>query len=206
MEAERYDELAAVNPLLPDGITAIHRQFAADAIPHAFGGAIALTYCSVPGATADIDIYVFLPQAELRRVLDAIGAVVPITDRAKAEREMQNTAQVRLRWDRIPVDVFFSNSKFHDSMATRAVGVEYDAISLPVLSAEDLVICKAAFNRPKDWIDIEAIFKVQDGALDADYFRYWLSEFNQPPDDEPSRRIEAFIRQYGGTTGVSPSG
>ena len=187
-----------MNRYLPEGIVAIHQQFAEDAIPHAFGGAIALAYCSVPRATADIDINVFLPQSDRHRVLDSISIVVPLANRADAERQIEHMAQVRLRWNRIPVDLFFSNSDFHDSMATRAKMVTYRGSLLPVLSAEDLIICKAAFNRPKDWIDIEAIFKVHDGALDAIYLRRWLCEFNQPPDDEPLQRIEAFSRQYGG--------
>lgn len=87
-------------------------------------------------------------------------------------------------------------------MATRANVVTYRDSLLPVLSVEDLIICKAAFNRPKDWIDIEAIFDVQDGDLDTAHLRRWLSEFNRPPDDEPLPRIEAFIQQYSGDSGL----
>lgn len=77
-----------MNRYLPEGIVAIHRQFAKDAIPHAFGEAIALAYCSILRATADIDINIFLPQADFRRVLDSIGTVIPMTNRTTAEREI----------------------------------------------------------------------------------------------------------------------
>lgn len=37
-----------MNQYLPEGIIALHNQFARDAIPHAFGGAIALAYWEYP--------------------------------------------------------------------------------------------------------------------------------------------------------------
>jgi hypothetical protein len=36
---------------------------------------------------------------------------------------------------------------------------------VPILAPEHLLTCKAIFNRPKDWLDIEQILV---GALDAD--------------------------------------
>jgi len=186
-----------MNQYLPAGITAIHSRFEQDGIPHAFGGAIALAYWSVPRATVDIDINVFLSQDQRGRVLDSITAVVPLPNRADAERQVEHTAQVRLRWGRIPVDLFFSNSDFHGAMAERARVVDYAGTMIPVLSAEDLIICKAAFNRPKDWLDIETTFQIQTGSLDASYLRHWLSQFYETPDDIPLQRVEGFIRQYG---------
>ncbi len=182
-----------MNRYLPQGIIDIHNAFARDSIPHAFGGAIALAYWSAPRATTDIDINVFLSQDQHLRVLDSIATVVPLTNRADAERQVEHAAQVRLRWDRIPVDLFFSNSEFHDAMAERARVVEYVGTMIPVLSAEDLIICKAAFNRPQDWLDIENMFQVQASALDAAYLRRWLSEFYQP-EDLALQRVEGFIR------------
>jgi hypothetical protein len=185
-----------MNDNLPRGIIDIHNAFARDGIPHAFGGAIALAYWAEPRATADIDINVFLSQDQRVRVLDSIATVIPLTNRADAERQIEHTAQVRLGWDRIPVDLFFSNSEFHDAMAERARIVDYVGTKIPVLSAEDLIICKAAFNRPKDWLDIEREFQIQRSALDAAYLRRWLREFYPAPEDEPRLRVEGFISQY----------
>lgn len=139
----------------------------------------------LPKGITDIDINIFLPQDQRARVLDSIATVVPFPNRADADRHVEHTAQVRLRWGRIPVDLFFSNSDFHDAMAERARVVDYVGTLIPVLSAEDLIICKAAFNRPQDWIDIEHMFQIQRSALDSTYLRRWLSEFSASPDDLP---------------------
>ena len=45
----------------------------------------------------------------------------------------------------------------HDEMATRARTVEFGPVQIPILSPEDLIICKAVFGRPKDWVDIESM-------------------------------------------------
>jgi hypothetical protein len=66
--------------------------------------------------------------------------------------------------------------------------------SSDVITAEDLIICKALFNRPRDWIDIEDIFRVQPH-LDAAYLRRWLSEFSAP-EDARTLRIESLIQQF----------
>lgn len=190
-----------MNQYLPEGIIVIHGRFAQDNIPHAFGGAIALAYWGIPRATNDIDVNVFLSQEHRARVLDSISNIFPITNRADAERQVEHTAQVRLRWGRLPVDLFFSDTDFHDAMAERARVVDYVGTRIPVLSAEDLLLCKAFFNRPKDWIDIEDVVRVQ-AHLDVGYLCHWLNEFPDP-DGERLLRVNRllFERQLGGGLG-----
>ena len=47
---------------------------------------------------------------------------------------------------------------------------------IPIISAEDLIICKVAFNRPKDWFDLSNILRIQAGRLDRAYLDHWLVE------------------------------
>jgi hypothetical protein len=182
-----------MNQYLPEGLIVLHNRFAHDHIPHAFGGAIALAYWGVPRATTDIDINIFLSKNQRVRVLDSIGTTFPLTNRADAERQIEHTAQVRLRWGAIPVDLFFSNTPFHEAMATRTHEVDYVGTPIPVLSAEDLVICKYLFNRGKDWTDIETIVQVQ-AHLDEPYLMQWLTEFSEA-DDERLARLERMLRE-----------
>jgi hypothetical protein len=55
--------------------------------------------------------------------------------------------------------------------------------------------CKAAFNRPRDWIDIEAIFKVPRERIDVSYHLGRLSSF-YTPEDPPLQRIDELVRSY----------
>lgn len=174
-----------MNELLPDEILVIHRVLAEASIPHGFGGAIALAYWGTPRYTHDVDINIALPSDAHPRVLDALALAFPLTDRPKAERDITRIAQTRLRWGDVPVDVFFANTPFHDAIATRTREMPYMAgVTIPVISAEDLILCKAFFNRPKDWFDIETIINVQEH-LDDGYLHHWLAEF---PDADGERR------------------
>ncbi len=184
-------------PLLPVQLIQVHETLASHGIPHAFGGAIALAFYGIPRGTRDLDINIALPPAEHHRVLDALASLFPIADRERAERELTRFTQAHLRWDETGIDIFMADIPFHDAIAERSHEVEYEGVRLPIISAEDLVVLKAAFNRTKDWADIENIFQVQNGRLDGAYMRRWLAEFYLPPDDLPRQRVEGFIRQYG---------
>ncbi|MBI3979296.1 MAG: nucleotidyltransferase [Chloroflexi bacterium] len=185
-----------MNLSLPDRLLAIHREFAQAHIPHAFGGAIALAYYGQPRATYDIDVNIALRVDRHGRVLDALSSLFPIQDRARIEKEILQTAQTRLRWGAIPVDLFFADLPFHASIASRTKEVEFAGTKIHVISAEDLIICKSAYDRRKDWLDIESIFQIQRQHLDQAYVRRWLDEFF-PPEDERIRKIEGYIADYG---------
>src|SRR5437870_2622595 len=106
--------------LLPDEIIALHQALEADEVPHAFGGAIALAFCGIPRYTQDIDINIFLHVEQLDRVLDVLDPLFPIPKRADVARQIRANAQVRLRWEATPVDLFFSEISYHDAVAARA--------------------------------------------------------------------------------------
>ena len=70
---------------------------------------------------------------------------------------LERDGQVRLAWDRNPVDLFFSYDPFHDAMREATRRVPFAETTIPILSPEHLTVCKAMFDRPKDWLDIEQI-------------------------------------------------
>ena len=183
-----------MNEFLPDEIVVIHRVFVEAAVPHGFGGAIALAYWGTPRYTHDVDINIALPSDDHARVLDALAMAFPLNDRPKAERDIMRIAQTRLRWGDVPVDLFFANTPFHDAIAARTREMAYTGdTTIPVISAEDLILCKAFFNRPKDWFDIETIITVQ-ANLDVAYLHHWLAEFSDA-DGERQRRIDHLLAE-----------
>ena len=185
-----------MNQLLPDEIIAIHAALERGGVPHAFGGAIALAFCGIPRYTHDIDVNIALRVGQSGRVLDALSSLFPIPERQRVDRAIKRDAQVRLRWGETPVDLFFSDLPFHEAIAARTREVDYVGTRIPVISAEDLIVCKAAYNRGQDWVDIENIVKVHGQRLDQGYLRHWLGTLF-PPDDERVRKIEGYIAEYG---------
>lgn len=157
---------------LPEKVVAIHRALAAAKVPHAIGGALALAYYAEPRATVDVDVNVFVATGRwprIREALATLGVDVGI-DEAALERD----GQVRLWWGRNPVDLFFSYDPFHDEMEGATRRVPFADTRIPILAPEHLTICKAMFDRPKDWLDIEAILVVAE-PLDVGAIKSWLT-------------------------------
>ena len=140
--------------ILAEKVIALHQALIE--LPHAFGGALALAYYAEPRATIDIDLNIFVGTDELSRVvgpLDELGIPFEPQDRSIAVRD----GQVRLWWDQTALDLFFAYDRFHQAAQGAAREVPFGDETIPILAAEHLVVCKAVFDRPKDWIDIAAV-------------------------------------------------
>jgi hypothetical protein len=174
-------------PSLPDKVIEIHEALRTTEIPHAIGGALALAYYAEPRATIDIDLNVFVPPERWRDVIDALtplGVDTESVDAAVLERD----GQYRLWWGDNPVDLFFAYDEIHDAMRKEARRVPFADTTLPILSPEHLAVCKAMFDRPKDWLDIEQILVATD-ALDVDAIEGWLRRM-AGEEDPRLRRFE----------------
>ncbi len=182
---------------LPQKILGLHRVFTEREIPYGFGGAIALAYHAEPRATDDIDVNILLPPDRGNDVLAALDMLFATPDRDEQLQRIATRDQTRLLWDQTYIDLFFIDTAFHESLANRIRSVGFGDVAIPILSAEDLIVCKALFNRPNDWIDIQRIYRIQDGALDVQYVRKWLRYFvgESDPILGDIERVEA--GQYG---------
>lgn len=158
-------------PSLPEKVVAIHESLAAAKVPHAIGGALALAYYAEPRATVDVDINVFV---STKRWPDVRDALAPLGIDVELDvAELERDGQARLWWDRNPVDLFFSYDPFHDEMKRRARRVPFGGTTIPILAPEHLAVCKAMFDRTKDWLDIEQIL-VATTPLDVAEIESWL--------------------------------
>ncbi|HEX2392517.1 MAG TPA: nucleotidyl transferase AbiEii/AbiGii toxin family protein [Solirubrobacterales bacterium] len=168
----RSDPLPPANsPSLPEKVVAIHEALDAARVPHAIGGALALAYYAEPRATIDVDVNVFVTTEQWRKVRDALAPLG--VDVGVELKGLERDGQVRLWWERNPVDLFFSYDPFHDEMRRAARRVPFAETTIPILSPEHLAVCKAMFDRPKDWIDIEQIL-VDTSPLDIEEIEDWL--------------------------------
>ncbi|MGH2905490.1 MAG: hypothetical protein ACRDKI_01830 [Solirubrobacterales bacterium] len=178
---------AATEPSLPEKLLATDRALTEAKLAHAFGGAIALAYYAEPRATIDIDINVFAAASEFERIAAALEplGVDTATDRLALERD----GQCRLRWGRTPIDLFFSYADLHAAMIAATRRVPFADSQIDILSPDHLIVCKAVFDRPKDWLDIEQMLVVADG-LHRDEIERWIAEI-VGEDSENLRRFSA---------------
>ena len=150
---------------LPEKIVAIHRALRTASIPHAFGGALALAWCTQQArGTIDIDVNLFVEPTTVTATLGALPPGVVWTD---ADVDLiARDGQARLWWEATPVDVFFNTTTFHERAAARTRLEPFLGEEIPFLACRDLAVFKAFFNRTKDWADLEAMAEV--GALDVE--------------------------------------
>ncbi|HEX3239943.1 MAG TPA: hypothetical protein VHR18_07395 [Solirubrobacterales bacterium] len=181
------------SPSLPEKVVAIHGALGAAKIPHAIGGALALAYYAEPRATIDVDLNIFLSTDRWPAVRDTLS---PLGIDVSVDVDvLTRDGQARFWWDRNPVDLFFSYDPFHEEMRRSARRVPFAETTIPILSPEHLTVCKAMFDRPKDWLDIEQIL-VATNPLDVPEIEAWL-EAMVGERDQRLERLREIVAQLG---------
>jgi len=169
---------------LPAKMRSIHRALGDGGITHAFGGALALAWCTERArGTIDIDLNVFTGTDHVGEVLEALPRGIAWND--DDVRMLERDGQQRLWWDTTPVDVFLNTTEFHDQVAARARWEAFDGVELPFLSCSDLAVFKAFFSRTKDWADLEEMWSA--GTLDIDRVIGVLVRYLGTADDRVER-------------------
>jgi hypothetical protein len=155
-----------------DKILEVDQSLESAGVDHAFGGAICLGYhTESPRATVDIDVNISTDPQHARAVLKALPAGVHWD--AADVRQITRDGQARVFWDQTPIDVFFPQHELHSALRARVERVPFGGATIPILSATDLSIFKAMFDRPKDWVDIGEMLAY--GGVDVAAVRSWLA-------------------------------
>lgn len=162
---------------LAEKVVTIDTALSEARMSHAFGGALAAAYYAEPRATIDIDINIFAPTERIEEVNFALepSGVVPLTSAAD-QADLERDGQCRLWWGNTALDLFFSYDEVHEAMREGTRRVPFGEEELDILGPEHLVVCKARFDRTKDWIDIEQIL-VASEHFDVGEVDRWLERF-----------------------------
>jgi hypothetical protein len=172
MIREQQADRVAEQPSLPEKVIVIHEALTDARVPHALGGALALAYYADPRATIDIDINVFVPTEGWQKVVEALTEIGVNADRLDGSA-LERDGQCRLWWGDNAVDLFFAYDPIHDEMRRQARRVPFGGVTVSILSPEHLAVCKAMFDRGKDWMDIERMLIASDD-LDLPEIEKWL--------------------------------
>jgi hypothetical protein len=163
-------------------------------VPHAFGGALALAYYAEPRATVDIDLNVFVPPERFREVAEPLDRLGADADNPSVAALVQRDGQARVLWDATPIDLFFAYDPFHDAAAAARTVVPFGDGSIPILAAEHLIVAKAVFNRPKDWVDIDGIVAGDAHINVAEVIR-WVARIAGDEDPRYNRIVAVLTRR-----------
>lgn len=173
---------------LVEKLHSIHASLTAAGLRHAFGGAIALAYCTLePRGTRDLDVNIFTDAS------NAAGALAALPGGVKATKKdldlILRDGQARVWWDDTPIDLFLNNHSFHETVADAVRWVPLGGRDVPVLDCVSLTVFKALFNRTKDWADLEAVAEADPDSLRAGT----LAVARLVGDDEIVARLRALV-------------
>jgi hypothetical protein len=152
--------------VLAERLLAVHDALTEADFPHAIGGAIALGYCTLePRGTKDLDVNVFVAPDRVKEVFAALPQ--PVTVTALNLEQAERDGQVRVWWERTPIDLFFSVLPFHSEVARNVRHVSFAGRTIPVVGCTALTVFKAMFDRTRDWADIEAMIEAKSVDVDG---------------------------------------
>jgi hypothetical protein len=159
--------------VLASRLLEIHDALSTAGLNHAFGGAIALAYCTEePRGTRDLDLNVFVAPQLAKDVFAALPEGVARSEQELARAEADG--QIRLWWQDTPIDIFLNVHPFHDEVAKGVREVPFSGRLVPVVGCTALAVFKALLSRTKDWADIEEMVAM--GELNVADALAWVTQ------------------------------
>jgi hypothetical protein len=155
-------------------------------------------------ATLDIDCLIAIPALKYQVFADELaGLGCKLQDASENElpvsvpvlrEQIQSQKFVECFCDSVRIEFFVPAVPLQHEILRRAVPITLAGISVPVTSAEDLVLIKMAFHRAKDLQDVRGILWVQRGRLDLSYIADWSK---RSLDSEVQSELNQLIADYG---------
>lgn len=162
--------------LLADLARALHRL---GGRWYLFGAQAAIIHGAVR-LTADVDVTVE-PRGSLADLVTALGGAGfdgRVEGLIAFAEEHRVLPLVHAR-TRMPVDVVLAGPGLEERFLARAVTRTIEDVSVPVASAEDIVVMKVLAGRAKDLEDVAAIVRAQPGTLDLAMVRDVLRQIEE---------------------------
>ncbi len=171
-------------------------------LPHSYGGAIAYNYYGPPRLTRDVDVLVLVHGTRLPALVDEFvrgkccmegGGGQPVDLRA-LRRDLDGKAHfTTVVCSGVRIEIFAPWHPFHQRVLDRSPRRELQGQTIPIHSAEDLIVFKKIFDRPKDLQDIEGMLMAQRGKLDHDRIRWEAKHFLT---DESYAELDALLKDH----------
>lgn len=148
-------------------------------VPWYLFGAQAVVIWGLPRLSADLDVTAQLPPKEIEDFVGAMsraGFVSRIPDPRAHFEETRVLPFVHSATD-VPLDVVVAGPGVEEEFLARSVESDHFGVTVPIISAEDLVTAKVFAGRPKDIEDVRGILLVRWQTLDLELIRQTLSLF-----------------------------
>jgi hypothetical protein len=139
-------------------------EFARFEVRYALLGGYAVGVYAKPRATKDLDVLISGQGDNLERVAAALAAFGAPAHVVQAARAMKSSEVVYLGNPPLRIDILRSADGIEtEEVLGRAVTLELDSLSVPVLALDDLIANKRAAGRPQDIADALALESIRSG-------------------------------------------
>jgi hypothetical protein len=137
-------------------------------IGHMVIGGFAATIWGEPRFTRDLNVTVSVPSESLRPTIELMISAFPslASDPLKFVTE---TRVLPIMVGSVPVYLVFAALPYEEEAIGRARLIKLTSGTLPICAPEDLILHKIAAQRPKDYEDIEGVFRYRHAELDYGY-------------------------------------
>jgi hypothetical protein len=167
-----------------------------------FGGAVAYNYYAPPRLTQDVDVLVLVPDIKVPELVEEFASAGcqhlkpdsrPLELHAVLEDFRSKAHLAAFACRGIRTELFLPWHPFHHRVLERSPERDLEGRKIRIHAAEDLIVFKKVFDRPKDIGDIKAMLMAQKGKLDIERL---LSDAQQLLSDDGCRELESLVRQF----------
>ncbi len=148
-----------------------------NSIPYMVIGAMAYAVWGESRTTADVDVAVWVPDADIPKVLKILEMKYRLLVETPAIHVEQSRHLAMVSPEGIRVDVLFGSLPFEREAIERAKAMPFDGRPLPVCTVEDLILYKIISDREKDQSDVRGIALRRMKGLDLEYLEPRIREF-----------------------------
>jgi hypothetical protein len=187
---------------------AVARTFRELGAPAMIIGGVAVIARGVPRQTIDVDGTIWAETLDLDRLFDVLrghGLVPRIADGRDFARQRQ-VLLLRHEPSGTPVEVSLAWLPFEREALERATVEDIAGVSVPVASAEDLIIYKTVAWRDRDRSDVERLLVLYGSGVNLDRIRSIIGDIAAVL-DEPDRlaEFEVIVRRVKEATREEPT-
>lgn len=164
--------------LIVDAIEAVVRALQQASIPFVLLGGLAMQRWNRLRVTHDVDVAI-LTQASADDLAQALRPHRLYPDPERSPARLGDVTVLFFEFRRTPndypvrIDLLHSDADFHRSTIERAITDTFAGVSVPVSTAEDLILRKLIAPRPIDWADAVSLLREQADHLDEQYLDQW---------------------------------
>jgi len=163
-------------------------------IRHFYIGGLAVLATGEPRMTRDVDLIMFVPKANVERLVDAFVDGGFSVNRRGALADAAERGALSMRYGGVAVDVILASTDLEESAWRRRKRRRVFGRTVNMPSPEDLILLKVIPGRPRDLEDVKGIVASFGPELDRTYLRRWAQRLCDRAED---MRIMRQLRECG---------